>query len=201
MSCALCGTKTAWSGPVFGSPPSLAGKSACDPCDSLTDDLRTGRLAQSGFEQLAELASKLDNPRVAQEIQAGWESGVLLATQKTEAAAARSALVAMMVTSGFDFAGYRILSYFGFVSSEVVMGMGLFRGIGADFANFFGAESESLGTKMSEAKGAAFMRLRRQVQELGGNAIIGADLDYTMFGTSLVGVIASGTAVSIEPAD
>ena len=44
-------------------------------------------------------------------------------------------------------------------------------------------------------------KLRKDVWALGGNAIIGIDLDYTMFGNSLVGVIASGTAVIIARQD
>ena len=43
--------------------------------------------------------------------------------------------------------------------------------------------------------------MRTEVSEAGGNAIIGVDLDYTMFGASIVGVIASGTAVVIKPRD
>ena len=36
--------------------------------------------------------------------------------------------------------------------------------------------------------------LKLQAYELGVNAIIGLDLDYTMFGDTIVGVIISGTA-------
>ena len=79
--------------------------------------------------------------------------------------------------------------------------MGLFRGISSDFADVFGTESTSLGTKLDEANTAAFERLKQAVHKMGGDAIIGADLDYTMFGTTLVGVIASGTAVVLEPVD
>jgi len=58
-----------------------------------------------------------------------------------------------------------------------------------------------LGRKLLEAKTAVFTKLRKDVWALGGNANIGIDLDYTMFGNSLVGVIASGTAVIIERQD
>jgi len=115
--------------------------------------------------------------------------------------AAMTAALAMPATSGYNFEGSRIENYLGFVSAEVVLGMGFFRGIGADFADFFGTESQGLGRKLLEAKTAVFTKLRKDVWALGGNAIIGIDLDYTMFGNSLVGVIASGTAVIIERQD
>lgn len=106
-----------------------------------------------------------------------------------------------MTTSGFNFDGQRVVAYLGFVSEEVVLGMGVFKGITSDFANFFGSESLGLRDKLGAAKSTAFQRLRQSVAELGANAIIGIDLDDTMFGASLVGVIASGTAVYIEPVD
>lgn len=199
MACALCGTKTGWNGPVFGSPPSLAGKSACDSCEKLTDNLSTGRLPRDGLDQLLEFAGRLPHQEVAQDLQKTWKDPHLLAEERARKADEVDELASMLVTSGFDFEGWRITGYLGFVTRQVVFGMGLFRGISSDFANLSGAESTSLGTKLDEANTAAFERLKRAVRDMGGDAIIGADLDYTMFGASLVGVIASGTAVTLEP--
>lgn len=133
------------------------------------------------------------------------DNGASLAESEARAAAQsaahREAVNAILATSGFNFEGFRIDSYLDFVSAEVVMGMGIFRGIGADFADFFGSESQGLSRRLQEAKAAAFDRLRQGAHGRGGNAIIGIDLDYTMFGATLVGVIASGTAVVIHKLD
>jgi len=102
------------------------------------------------------------------------------------------------LTSGYNYEGYNIVKYCGFISSETVLGMGVFKGLSAGFSNFFGTESNALGNKLREAKDAAIGRLKEQAAGLEANAIIGVDLDYTMFGDSLVGVIFSGTAVVIE---
>jgi len=115
--------------------------------------------------------------------------------------AAMTAALAMPATSGYNFEGSRIENYLGFVSAEVVLGMGFFRGIGADFADFFGTESQGLGPETPGSQDGRVTKLRKDVWALGGNANIGIDLDYTMFGNSLVGVIASGTAVIIERQD
>ena len=62
-----------------------------------------------------------------------------------------------------------------------------------------GTESDSLRNKLRQSKQIVMQRLREDAYEAGANAIIGLDLDYTMFGDSIVGVIVSGTAVTIVP--
>ena len=52
--------------------------------------------------------------------------------------AAMTAALAMPATSGYNFEGSRIENYLGFVSAEVVLGMGFFRGIGVDCSRFYG---------------------------------------------------------------
>ena len=210
MSCAVCGANTRRGRPPIDEPKSLAGLEACDWCGQRIGQLVRGQLSKAGFDELMTYAVKLDDAQVAAELHVLWESpggakGEADAKAKAEASEAQAtlnaALEAMPVTSGHDFAGFRIMRYLGFSSAEVVLGMGLFRGFTADFADVFGTEAQGLGRKLQEAKSVAFGRLRNDVWGLGGNAIIGIDLDYTMFGSSLVGVIASGTAVFIEPHD
>ena len=48
-------------------------------------------------------------------------------------------------------------------------------------------------------KHAAMRRLVEKTALAGGNALIGIDFDYVNFVGNLMGVIASGTAVKIEP--
>lgn len=206
MSCAVCGANTQRGRPPLEAPPSLAGLEACDWCGLRLRQLAKGQLSEAGLAELMVYATRLDDTRVAAELELMWDSPKALKSEADAKAAAdkaalNAALEAMLVTSGHDFEGSRITRYLGFASAEVVLGMGLFRGLTADFADIFGTEAQGLGRSLQEAKAVAFSRLRRDVLALGGNAIIGIDLDYTMFGSSLVGVIASGTAVVIEPAD
>lgn len=203
MGCAVCGDPVRQGRPPIEAPPSLAGKDACDWCGQRLGQLQRGQLAESGFAQLLAYASKLDNSQLLDELHAMWNSGGALKTEaqieaEEEALRLVAELARMPVTSGHEFQGRMITGYQGFASSEVVLGMGLFRGIGADFADFFGTEAQGLSKKLQEAKVVAFDRLRREAKNLGGNAIIGIDLDYTMFGASIVGVIASGTAVVLD---
>lgn len=185
-------------------PDELAGEAACDYCKPRLSALAMGQLPRGQFSHLVDFARK-DEALLAI-LYRHWDrthAGEKAAQADAEALAdaRRAALDSMLVTSGFGFEGHSILGYLGFRSAEVVLGMGAFRAMGADFADFFGAESQGLNQRLLDAKAAAFSRLKTEVANAGGNAIIGIDLDYTMFGTSLVGVIASGTAVVVEPSD
>ena len=104
-----------------------------------------------------------------------------------------------MLTSGFSFEGYVITKYLDFISEEVVMGTGFFKNVAAGLANTFGLESQSFRQKLADAKTSAMAALRSAAFDQGANAIIGVDLDYSMFGDSLIAVIMNGTAVVIEP--
>ena len=106
---------------------------------------------------------------------------------------------AIWATSGFNFEGNAITSYRGFISEETAVGMGFFKSFASSVSNLTGTESDSLRNKLRQSKQIVMQRLREDAYEAGANAIIGLDLDYTMFGDSIVGVIVSGTAVTIVP--
>ena len=103
------------------------------------------------------------------------------------------------ITSGYNFENFTIVDYKEFISTEVAIGLGFFNSIAASIKNFTGEESVALKNKLSEIKKLAFNDLKTQTVQLGANAIIGMDLEYTMFGTTIAAVILSGTAVCIEP--
>ena len=104
----------------------------------------------------------------------------------------------LIITSGYTIEGYKIVEYVDFVSTETVMGMGFFKSIGASFDNMFGSES-TLNIKIQEARELSKSRIKEKAAELDCNAIIGFDIDITMFGDSMVGVVCNGTAVKMVP--
>ena len=104
-----------------------------------------------------------------------------------------------MVTTGYNFDGYKITSYLNVISAEVVLGTGIFSSLGSQFADLTGTRSGSYERKLESAKENALNELKKQAEFLGGNAIIGIDIDYTTFTSDILGVVANGTAVVIEP--
>lgn len=117
---------------------------------------------------------------------------------KSENKKIRENINTMLITSGFNFEGYIIKEYIKFISSEVVLGMGAFQGFTAAISNLAGTESNALKDKLNEAKNIVNDAIINQAANLGANAIIGVDIDYTMFGGELLGVIMSGTAVIVD---
>ncbi len=103
-----------------------------------------------------------------------------------------------MLTSGFNFEGYRIIKYLDVVSAETVLGTGMFSTLNASFSDIFGEESSSYGKKLKEARNSAKKKAIYESTVLGGNALIGIDIDYVTFTADLIGVVYTGTSVVIE---
>ena len=103
-----------------------------------------------------------------------------------------------MVTTGFQFEGYEIVSYLGIVAGEVVLGTGFLSEFTSSFADFFGVQSGMFEEKLETARHAAMDKLIKKSAALGGNAVIGIDIDYNMFSNNVIGVIANGTSVVIR---
>ncbi len=102
-----------------------------------------------------------------------------------------------LITTGFGFQGYQIVAYHGLVSGEVVLGTGFLSEITASFADLFGTQSNSFAQKMKDAKLAAQEQLIQNTVFAGGNAVIGVDFDYIIFGGNMLGVSVNGTAVKV----
>ena len=103
-----------------------------------------------------------------------------------------------MLTSGYNFEGYKIVSYNGIVSGEVVLGTGFLSEFSASISDLFGSVSEEFSAKMVKAKEIATLKMTNLSASKGGNAIIGVDFDYTTFGNNMIAVSANGTSVEIE---
>ena len=103
-----------------------------------------------------------------------------------------------MMTTCPTFEGYRILSYHGIISGESVLGTGFISSWEASVADMTGTESEAFIAKLQDAKVAAKKRIIERCLFNGGNAIVGVDIEYTMFNSNMIGVILTGTAVKIE---
>ena len=103
-----------------------------------------------------------------------------------------------MLTTGYNFENHKIVAYKGIVSGEVVLGTSFLSEITASFSDFFGTEVNNFSNKLESAKDAATQRLIEKSISVGGNALIGVDFDYIVFGNNMIGVVANGTSVIIE---
>jgi len=120
----------------------------------------------------------------------------------------QQALASMLITSGFNFDGYKITKYSGYISGDDVVQ------IDRGSQGFFSSVTDvggSLMTSLSKIRRNALAELKEAAYDLGCNAVIGVDFDYltldpetanagggTLYLPYVFGVTANGNAVIIE---
>ncbi len=104
----------------------------------------------------------------------------------------------IMLTSGYNFEGYDIVDYLGFVNAQTALGSNFFKGIATGVTEMSDAESEKLTGKLEQANELALEKIKKMAERRGADAIIGLCLNYTQFSNYSVGTIASGTAVKLK---
>lgn len=103
----------------------------------------------------------------------------------------------MIVTTTPGIEGRRITAYHGVVTGETIIGANIFRDIFAGIRDIVGGRSGAYEGALASARETAMSEMQERAQKLGGNAVVGVDLDYEVINNMLM-VSASGTAVSVE---
>ena len=105
-----------------------------------------------------------------------------------------------MVTTGFDFAGYRIVKYLGVVRGITVRSRSALGNLAGGIQAFFGGNITIYTELCEHARAEAFTLMMQHAQELGANAIIGVRYDANEVMDGITEVLAYGTAVVVEKA-
>jgi uncharacterized protein YbjQ (UPF0145 family) len=108
------------------------------------------------------------------------------------------------ITTGLTIPGREIADVVDVITSEAGMGINLFKDIANAWRDAVGGRSKSLQGILREAREACLWELRQEARRRFADAVIGVDLDYTEFSSTLVSggmvmVVASGTAVRLAP--
>ncbi|NEM98210.1 YbjQ family protein [Pontibacter burrus] len=87
----------------------------------------------------------------------------------------------------------------GIVTGQTTTGTGVFSEVASSFTDFFGGQSGAYNEKLKNGEDLCMAQLRIKCLELGGNAIVGADIDYSEVGggKGMLMVCMAGTAVRI----
>ncbi|MCI5074690.1 heavy metal-binding domain-containing protein [Oricola sp.] len=107
----------------------------------------------------------------------------------------------MIVSTTNTIEGRRIVDYRGVVTGEAILGANIFRDFFAGIRDIVGGRSGAYEKSLREAREIALREMQEEALRLGGNAVIGIDLDYeniTAGSGSMLMVSASGTAVVVE---
>ncbi|AKM11866.1 hypothetical protein AB433_14140 [Croceicoccus naphthovorans] len=106
----------------------------------------------------------------------------------------------MIVTTTPSVEGSEIAQYHGIVTGEVIVGANLFRDLFASITDLVGGRSGKYEEVLARARREAIAEMKEEATKLGGNAVVGVDLDYEVLGQngSMLMVSCSGTAVSLR---
>ncbi|GBD49174.1 heavy metal-binding domain-containing protein [Methylopila sp. Yamaguchi] len=105
----------------------------------------------------------------------------------------------MLVTTTPTVEGRRIVAYHGLVTGEAILGANLFRDLFAAVRDIVGGRSGAYEKELKRARDIALDEMTAEARALGGNAVIGVDLDYETVGErgSMLMVSATSTAVTL----
>lgn len=106
----------------------------------------------------------------------------------------------MIITTTPTVENRPIRAYHGVVIGEAILGANIFRDIFAGIRDIVGGRSEAYEKSLREARETAFNEMTAEARALGGNAVVGVDLDYEVIGEqgSMMMVSVSGTAVTLD---
>ena len=105
----------------------------------------------------------------------------------------------MIVTTTTSIEGRPVRDYLGVVTGEVIVGANIFKDLFAGIRDIVGGRAGSYEKTLRSARNTAFEELEAEAARVGGNAVIGVDIDYEVIGKegSMLMVTVSGTAVRL----
>ncbi|MFZ5744655.1 MAG: heavy metal-binding domain-containing protein [Pseudomonadota bacterium] len=105
----------------------------------------------------------------------------------------------MIVTTTPTIEGRPVQQYLGVVTGEVIVGANMFRDLFASIRDIVGGRSGSYEDVLARARLQALDEMKQFAAGLGGNAVVGVDLDYEVLGAngSMLMVSVTGTAVVV----
>ncbi len=106
----------------------------------------------------------------------------------------------MIFSTTNSLEGKTINQYLGVVSGEVILGANIFKDLFAGIRDIVGGRSGAYEKSLQDARSAAFTEIKEKAEKLGGNAIIGIDIDYETIGknSSMLMVSVTGTAIEFS---
>lgn len=134
-------------------------------------------------------------------------SGVLISKYKSEITQKKEAILngilkhinLIPIVTSHSPLGW-VYSTIGMVSSQSISGTGLMSELSGSWADFTGGQSNTMAGKISSGEDICRSKLRLQTAQLGGNAILATDIDYSEVGggKGMLMVCMAGTAISLD---
>lgn len=105
----------------------------------------------------------------------------------------------MIITTTTAVEGRPVQQYLGLVTGEVIVGANIFKDLFAGIRDIVGGRAGAYESTLRDAREQAIQEMEEEAGALGGNAVIGVDIDYEVIGKegSMLMVSVSGTAVRL----
>lgn len=107
----------------------------------------------------------------------------------------------VILTTAPYLEGYKVDATLEVITSECVYGLNLFSDFFSSMRDTFGGRSKTTQKALRKARRTCLEELKKEASEIGANAVIAIDLDYSEFsgkGKSMLFIVASGTAVHVS---
>lgn len=104
----------------------------------------------------------------------------------------------MIITTTNTIEGHQIREYLGIVAGEAIMGANIVRDLFASITDIVGGRSGAYEAKLAQAREIALREMAGNARELGGDAVVGVDIDYEVVREGMLMVTAAGTAVKLD---
>ncbi len=104
----------------------------------------------------------------------------------------------MIITTTPTIQGQEITDYLGIVTGEAIMGANVFKDFVASITDIIGGRAGAYEQELQKARKIAISEMTVEAQSLGGQAIVGVDLDYEVIRGGMLMVAISGTAVKLK---
>ena len=103
----------------------------------------------------------------------------------------------MLQTTTSTVQGHEIEAYLGVVVGEAILGANVFKDMFGAIRDIVGGRAGAYEKEMKRARAIAFEEMEDAAKALGGNGIVGIDIDYEVVGQQggMMMVSVSGTAV------
>lgn len=103
----------------------------------------------------------------------------------------------MTISTTPTLQGREIRQYLGVVTGEAIMGANVFKDFFASITDIVGGRSAAYERELQKARTIAIDEMVEETRGLGGDAIVGVDLDYEVIREGMLMVAVSGTAVKL----
>lgn len=103
----------------------------------------------------------------------------------------------MIVTTTHTVDGKEISEYLRVIAGETIVGINMFKDLGATFRNIVGGRSQAYEGEVLQARETALKEMVDRAIDLGAHGVVGVSLAYQTLGADngMMMVTATGTAV------